>query len=183
VTPQRKPEITHSDSNLLNYKDSGMNLSKKQHGHPWLRNSMYRSTSDKATQYIVVLCPALHPLHRKQEPVQLIIIMIIIIKFISWVSEYRLLDVPGSIKFLPVHIHYIANDYSLSILYIISWKVLVLSTLIIVFQSSHNLILPSAVNLSCASFASFSHLHLISYTRLPNFLYSGDRASRYHSYK
>jgi len=45
------------------------------------------------------------------------------------------LDVRGKTKFLPVHIHYITNDYSLSMLFIVIWKVLVLAILFTVFQS------------------------------------------------
>ena len=76
-------------------------------------------------------------------------------------------------KLLPVNVHYIANDYSLSILSIIIRKVLVLTGMYIVVQSyiqSHSC---SLSNLSSAFLVGFPNLHLILYARVPNSLFNG----------
>jgi hypothetical protein len=85
---------------------------------------------------------------------------------------YISLYVPGNTKFLPVHIPYIANDYSLFMPFIIIWNVLVLSMLFMAFQShihSHSCCPP---NLSSVFLAWFSHSDLILYARVAKFLCS-----------
>lgn len=67
--------------------------------------------------------------------------------------------------------HCIAIGYSLSVLFILIWKVLVLSALFIAFHfyvHSHSC---SALNLLSAFVAWSSHFHLILYARILNFLY------------
>lgn len=82
--------------------------------------------------------------------------------------QYTPLDVCSKTKFLPLHIHYIASECSLSVLFSMIWKVLVLSMLFMAFQSyiqSHSCSLPY---LSSAILALFSNSHLIFYREYLN---------------
>jgi hypothetical protein len=69
-------------------------------------------------------------------------------------SKYISLDVTGNMKILPIHINCITNFYSLSVLFIIIWKIIVLSMSFIAFQTYAILILALPSNSIC-------FLHLI----------------------
>jgi hypothetical protein len=66
-------------------------------------------------------------------------------------------------KFMPVHIHYITNDYSLSMPFIVILKIIVLSMLLTAFSHiySLNLALPptSVLFLSLVSPFAFNPVH------------------------
>jgi hypothetical protein len=83
--------------------------------------------------------------------------------FITWVSSTFLLDVTSNTTILPVRIHYLANDYSLPITFMI-WDVSVSSKLFIAYRSCLQSSYPSAFNLSSSFFAWFS-IYILSCMR------------------
>jgi hypothetical protein len=92
--------------------------------------------------------------------------------FISSVSKYIPLGAPGNTKFFLVHIPSIAIDYSLSVLFIMICKVLILSMLFMSFYFYMQSRPCPPSNSNSAFFTWFSHLHLIFYARLLKYLSS-----------
>ena len=78
----------------------------------------------------------------------------------------------GNARFLPVHSHCVANDCNLPTLFVKILYVLALSMLLIIFQSQIHFHFLLSANFSSAFLAWFSHLNLISYERVPKFLFS-----------
>jgi hypothetical protein len=91
--------------------------------------------------------------------------------FISWVSNAFLLDVTGINTFLPVHIHYIPDRNSLSILFFMIWNILLSSKLFIACRSYVQSSSPFLPNHISAFLVWFSQLHFILYARIPRCLY------------
>ena len=78
----------------------------------------------------------------------------------------------GNTRFLPVHIHCFANAYSLPVLFIMIWKVLITFKVFIAYWSYIQYSPPPPSNLNSSFFTWFSHWHFMLYMRVPKFLCS-----------
>ena len=82
------------------------------------------------------------------------------------------LDMTSSIRFLPLHIHYIANDFGKPIIFIMNLMFIFSSKLFITHGSRVESTSVTPPYLSFSFFTWFCHLYLFLYPRLPGFLWS-----------